>query len=75
VPRLCEFNLDICLTTEEKARKTLSYGKKTLNGFKKNLYMDIRRIKYQETAEMFIKRSLKMRTFHTMLQGRLNQGG
>jgi len=28
VPRLCEFYPDICLTTEEKARKTLSQVKK-----------------------------------------------
>jgi len=26
VPRLCEFYSDICLTTEEKARKNLSQG-------------------------------------------------
>jgi CMP-N-acetylneuraminic acid synthetase len=26
VPRLCEFNPGICLTTEEKARKKLSQG-------------------------------------------------
>ena len=26
VPRLCEFYPDICLTTEEKARKNLSQG-------------------------------------------------
>jgi hypothetical protein len=26
VPRLCELYPGICLTTEEKARKTLSYG-------------------------------------------------
>ena len=26
VPRLCEFNPGICLTTEEKARKNLSQG-------------------------------------------------
>jgi len=30
VPRLCEFYPGICLTTEEKARKTLSQGKKNL---------------------------------------------
>jgi len=29
VPRLCEFYLGICLTTEEKARKNLSQDKKT----------------------------------------------
>jgi len=29
VPRLCEFYPGICLTTEEKARKNLSQGKKT----------------------------------------------
>ena len=29
VPHLCEFYLGICLTTEEKARKNLSQGKKT----------------------------------------------
>jgi len=28
VPRLYEFHPDICLKTEEKARKTLSQGKK-----------------------------------------------
>ena len=28
VPRLCEFYPGICLTTEEKARKNLSQGKK-----------------------------------------------
>ena len=35
-PRLCEFYLDICLTTEEKARKNLSQGKKNLRQVKKN---------------------------------------
>jgi hypothetical protein len=30
VPRLCEFYPGICLTTEEKARKNLSQGKKNL---------------------------------------------
>jgi hypothetical protein len=37
VPRLCEFYPGICLTTEEKACKTLSQGKKNLNQVKKNL--------------------------------------
>jgi hypothetical protein len=37
VSRLCEFYPDICLTTEEKARKNLSQGKKNLSQFKKNL--------------------------------------
>jgi hypothetical protein len=37
VPRLCEFYPDICLTTEEKARKNLSQGKKNLSQGKKNL--------------------------------------
>ena len=37
VPRLCEFYPCICLTTEEKARKTLSQGKKNLSQVKKNL--------------------------------------
>ena len=31
VPRLCEFYLGVCLTTEEKARKNLSQGKKNLS--------------------------------------------
>ena len=31
VPRLCEFYPGNCLTTEEKARKTLSQGKKNLS--------------------------------------------
>ena len=31
VPRLCEFYPGICLTTEEKARKTLSQVKKNLS--------------------------------------------
>jgi hypothetical protein len=31
VPRLCEFYPGICLTTEEKARKNLSLGKKNLS--------------------------------------------
>jgi len=31
VPRLCEFYPGICLTTEEKARKNLSQGKKNLS--------------------------------------------
>ena len=31
VPRLCEFYTGICLTTEEKARKNLSQGKKILS--------------------------------------------
>jgi len=31
VPRLCEFYPGICLTTEEKARKTLSQGKTNLS--------------------------------------------
>jgi hypothetical protein len=29
VPRVCGFYYDICLTTEEKARKTLSHGSHT----------------------------------------------
>jgi hypothetical protein len=29
VPRICELYSGICLTTEEKARKPLSYGRKT----------------------------------------------
>jgi len=37
VPRLCEFYPDICLTTEEKARKNLSQGKRNLSQVKKNL--------------------------------------
>jgi len=37
VPRLCEFYPGICLTTEEKARKNLSQGKKTLSEVNKNL--------------------------------------
>jgi hypothetical protein len=37
VPRLCEFYLGIFLTTEEKARKNLSQGKKILSQVKKNL--------------------------------------
>ena len=35
--RLCEFYPAICLTTEEKARKTLSQDKKNLSQVKKNL--------------------------------------
>jgi len=31
VPHLCEFYPGICLTNEEKARKTLSEGKKNLS--------------------------------------------
>jgi len=34
VPRLCEFYPGICLTTEEKAWKNLSQGKKTLSQVK-----------------------------------------
>jgi hypothetical protein len=44
VPSLCEFYPDICLTTEEKARKNLSQVKKNLSQVKKNLrvqYTDI----------------------------------
>jgi len=37
VPRLCEFYPGICLTTEEKARKIFSQGKKNLSQVKKNL--------------------------------------
>ena len=37
VPRLCEFYLGICLTTEEKARKKLSQGKRNLSQVKKSL--------------------------------------
>jgi len=33
MPRLCEFYTGICLTTEEKARKNLSQGKKNLDQF------------------------------------------
>jgi hypothetical protein len=35
--RLCEFYPGICLTTEEKARKILSQGKKNLSQVMKNL--------------------------------------
>ena len=31
VPRLCEFYPDICLTTEEKARKNLSQGSRRVS--------------------------------------------
>jgi hypothetical protein len=37
VPRLCEFYPGICLTTEEKARKNHSKGKKPLRQDKKNV--------------------------------------
>jgi len=37
VPRLCEFYPDFCLTTEEKARTTLSQGTKNLSQGNKNL--------------------------------------
>jgi len=37
VSGLCEFYPDICLTTEEKARKNLSQGKINLSQVKKNL--------------------------------------
>jgi septation ring formation regulator EzrA len=37
VPRLCEFYLGICLTTEKKARENLSEGRKNLSQVKKNL--------------------------------------
>jgi virulence-associated protein VapD len=37
VPRLCEFYPGICLTTEEKAWKTFSQGKKNLSQLTKNL--------------------------------------
>jgi hypothetical protein len=37
VPCLCEFYPGICLATEEKARKNLSQGKKTLSKVKENL--------------------------------------
>ena len=37
VPRLCKFYPGICLTTKEKARKTLSQSKKNLSQGKKNL--------------------------------------
>ena len=37
MPRLCEFYPDICLATEEKARKNLSQGKKILSQVKKDL--------------------------------------
>jgi len=37
LPRLCEFYPGICLTTEEKARKSLSQGKKNPGQIRKNL--------------------------------------
>ena len=37
MPRLCEFYPGICLTTEEKAWKNLSQGKKNLSQVKKHL--------------------------------------
>jgi hypothetical protein len=37
VPCLCKFYPGICLTTDEKARKTLSQGKKNLSQVTKNL--------------------------------------
>ena len=37
VPRLCKFYPGICLTPEEKARKTFSQGKKNLSQVKKTL--------------------------------------
>ena len=37
VPRLCEFYPGICLTTEEKAQKNLSQGRRYLSQVRKNL--------------------------------------
>jgi hypothetical protein len=37
MPCLCKFYPGICLTTEEKAWKNLSHGKKNLSQIKKNL--------------------------------------
>jgi len=37
VPRVCEFYPGICLTTEEKARKIFSQGKKNLSQVNKSL--------------------------------------
>jgi len=39
VPCLCEFYLGICLTTEEKARKNLSQGKK-FHLFEENCFQE-----------------------------------
>jgi hypothetical protein len=36
VPRLCELYLGICFTTEEKARKNLSQGSRTIRIHKPN---------------------------------------
>jgi len=37
IPHLCEFYPGICFTTEEKAWRNLSQGKKNLSLVKKNL--------------------------------------
>jgi hypothetical protein len=53
VPRLCEFYRGICLTTEEKARKTLIRVKKTLSQRKKNL-SSVSRLVVQAVSFSFV---------------------
>jgi hypothetical protein len=53
VPRLFEFYLVICLTTEEKARKNLNHGKKNLSQVKKNLIVQYKY--YQNTHNILPK--------------------
>jgi hypothetical protein len=63
MPRLCEFYPGICLTTEEKARKNLSQGKKNVSQIKENSkvyflkYSDISNVKtnkMQRFLDLFI---------------------
>jgi len=50
VPRLCEFYPGICLTTEEKARKTLSQGKKNFSQLRKTSVMVEKPVRVRKTS-------------------------
>jgi len=73
VPHLCELYPEICLTTEEKARKTLNQGSRrvpvgTMNTEyternihdDKNTYSNVQTIRVHEKSELWNQSSDKM---------------
>jgi hypothetical protein len=65
VPRLCEFYPGICLTTEEKARKNLSQGKKEIKQYQEKLLQHVERM----DANRIPKQALQYKA-----KGRRNMG-
>jgi hypothetical protein len=66
VPRLCEFYPGICLTNEEKARKTLSQGKKNISQGKKTLSQGKKNISQGKKNLSQVKKNLSQSTVYTL---------